>query len=82
MSLLISFYWVNYYCNDGAVLMNYSTFVKDTLFEKIYDMAQYQWLFVQNTEKNFIRLLLESKDFQLQSTPMNALSQIMQSNLT
>lgn len=55
MSLLISFYWVNYYCNDGAVLMNYSTFVKDTLFEKIYDMAQYQWLFVQNTEKNFTR---------------------------
>lgn len=55
MSLLISFYWVNYYCNDGAVLMNYSTFVKDTLFEKIHDMAQYQWLFVQNTEEDFTR---------------------------
>lgn len=33
--------------------MNYSTFVNDTLFEKTHDLAQYQWLFVQNAEKDF-----------------------------
>ena len=35
--------------------MNYSSYVKESLFEIINEMTQYQWLFVRNPEKDFTR---------------------------